>query len=662
MTIRIPFSTILYDLFPGSKGDQKTLLDAMKVFYTVRGVAPEVSLDGDTILLKVDAERIEGRERMFRDAVSLCERGKFREGRERLTVLATEDPTNSEYHRMLGQVCSEMGDQDAAINHLIDALRWDPKNKYALTMMGNIWARDRNDMETALRYYEAALAVDPKDHLAANNIAVQFMQRGDWKVAEEWFDKAMSIEPDYPNTHHGLAMVSLQQGDPASAFFEATEALRLNAKRDELYRQSYSLAKDLAGVLSAKPTGASIVRAEAQALGDISGKPVRIVAEPEIPTAAKLEIAENYDRQEHVVRFKPDYPCVEHLQLHELYHLRYTAEARTAGTNELFISRTGNKEAFIRNIGKNLTRLSKEGYSETVLANYATGLFDGLNRQIFNAPIDLFIEYDMYRDHPDMRPYQFLSLARLIDEAVQATTDKRIVELAPGDILSKSKTYNLTLAMVYHDLFGVDRVPEFKSAGLEKQTAERFYAEFKEYREDRKPGEEYELVHHWAEDLKVTPYFELINEQEYRGEASSPSAGDSLEDQLNEIEADPMDRFKDDPVKAREMRTFLEGQEALGLNMAVAMYMVDALQYFKDMPTDKVKQAALEIAMLGTQGIHPEKKGYKLASVPGKTFSGYHLLAYYYITWKLAIPEMLEQLQLPYDKEYETALLISERS
>ncbi|MCB1090831.1 MAG: hypothetical protein KDL87_04830, partial [Verrucomicrobiae bacterium] len=67
---------------------------------------------------------------------------------------------------------------------------------------------------------------------------------------------------------------------------------------------------------------------------------------------------------------------------------------------------------------------------------------------------------------------------------------------------------------------------------------------------------------------------------------------------------------------------------------------------------EAVKKSAFEIAMLGTQGIHPEKQGYKLASVPGTTFSGFHLLAYYYVSFKLVLPELLPDLQLPYDAEY----------
>lgn len=670
MVIIIPFNSILFDLFPDAQGETEGLLAAMRSYYTVHGVEPTVTLENtgrqvSQIRIELDVNKLASRTKERSQALALCEKGKFTEAQKILMKSAKEDPSDSECHRLLGQIASELGDPDEAIDHLIDALRWDPRNKHALTMMGNIWARDKVDIDTALRYYQAALEVDPSDHIAANNIAAQFLQRGEWVTAGEWFNKAMDIVPDYPNTHHGLGIVALQQGDLPSAFYSATEALRLNTKRDELYRQSFKLATDTANLLVRQVNGQAIVDAEARELEHISGKPVRIEAAADIPTAAKLEIAENYDRPEHVVRYNPNYPGVEHLQLHELYHLRYVAQARALGANELFIMRPPMKEAFIRSMAKTVTKLNKLGYAEDSIGRYVSDLFDGLNRQIFNAPVDLFIEWDMYHEHPDMRPFQYLSLAALVEEAVQATTDKRIVELSPGDILSKSKVYNLTLALLYKELFGVDRITDFKPAGLEMKLAEGFYAEFKEYRVDREPAEEYELIRHWAEDLKLTANFALVKEADYREpvmERATTTPGISLEDQLDQIEADPMDRFRNDPEKAAEMRTFLKGQEELGLNMAVAMYMVGALQYFKDMPNEQIKKTAFEIAVLGTQGIHPEKQGYKLANVPGKTFSGYHLLAYYYVSWKLAIPEMLGQLQLPYDAEYETALQFMERA
>ena len=82
---------------------------------------------------------------------------------------------------------------------------------------------------------------------------------------------------------------------------------------------------------------------------------------------------------------------------------------------------------------------------------------------------------------------------------------------------------------------------------------------------------------------------------------------------------------------------------------------MEALQYFSAMPKDKVKNIAVEIAEVGIHGISPDKKGYRVGSMPETEFSGYHLLAYYYVSWAIALPEMMDKLQLPFGKEYEVA-------
>ena len=90
--------------------------------------------------------------------------------------------------------------------------------------------------------------------------------------------------------------------------------------------------------------------------------------------------------------------------------------------------------------------------------------------------------------------------------------------------------------------------------------------------------------------------------------------------------------------------------------MAVVIFMVEALQFFEGKPKEEIKRIAFEIAMQGTQGYRPDKSDYRISSIARKTFSGYHILAYYYVSWALALPEMLSQLQLPYDEEYQLAL------
>ncbi len=237
----------------------------------------------------------------------------------------------------------------------------------------------------------------------------------------------------------------------------------------------------------------------------------------------------------------------------------------------------------------------------------------------------------------------------MLKDGIKATTEKNIVELTPKHILSNTKIYNLVGAFHFKDLFGLDLIKDFQPSTIELKEAERMYKEFLEYKTDRKAGEEYELVQHWAEDLKLQDNFELVDEIAYRNRTAS------VDDLLKSIEEDPYDLNSNKAYKDRQMDKFQKSASNIGLNMAVVMFMVDALQYFDNVPKDKIKLAAFEIATVGTQGIVPEKKGYKLSSVPNKDFSGYHLLAYYYVTWSLAIPEMVAQLHLPYDNEYAMA-------
>jgi len=210
--------------------------------------------------------------------------------------------------------------------------------------------------------------------------------------------------------------------------------------------------------------------------------------------------------------------------------------------------------------------------------------------------------------------------------------------------------------MQFKELFGFNFIKDFNATPSELKFATDFYDEYLQYKEDKKPAEEYELVLHWAEDLKLDKNFELVNEHEYRTKRTD------IDNLLLSIEKDPFDLESKDPYKERETDKFQKSQEQIGINMAVAMFMVDALQFFEAMSQDEIKKIAVDIAMQGTQGYRPDKDDYSINSVKGKTFSGYHILAYYYVSWSLAIPEMVTQLNLPYEAEYKMALTMHKPS
>jgi hypothetical protein len=168
-----------------------------------------------------------------------------------------------------------------------------------------------------------------------------------------------------------------------------------------------------------------------------------------------------------------------------------------------------------------------------------------------------------------------------------------------------------------------------------------------EYRTDKAPAEEYELLKHWGEDLKLDNYFELVPESDHRKK--------TIDTVLEQMQNDPLGLHNVDASQDRKMKKFLEANSSEDLNIAVATFMSGAIDYLQKLPIEQVKKIAFEIATVGTQGIDPHKKNYAIPSIENSSFSGYKTLAYYYVSWAIAIPEAVSQLQLPFEKEYELA-------
>jgi Flp pilus assembly protein TadD len=650
MTITHKLDAFFLALFPGLTGNsEEEIIQAVKAFYTIGDDVPVVEIEGEWLHVHFEGKKPGKSESTFQKAIALCEKRQFAEALPLVTSLLSTNPQDSELHRILGQIHSEMGDQDEAINALIDALRWNPKNSYALLMMGNIFARFKDDVETAMTYYDQALLVNPKDHISMNNIGANLMRQGKISEAKRYFEAALSANGTYPNTHYALSMVAEAEGDFAAAFESAIKAIRGTRVNDPFLPVAVRQANEVARKVLASDVGQRLWRKYQQKLEYEGEKRIKMVEDSSLPTAAKIEFAENHQRDEHIIRYKTEHPAIAHLVMHELVHLDFVLQARKTANNQLFVSNQEHRRKFIGQLEPSLKRLRQKGLGEDVISKYANDLFDGMNRQVFNAPIDLFIEDYLHEEFPELRPIQFISMHALLMESIKAVTDSFVLEVSPKDLITKSKVYNMVGAKQFADLFGVNVEDAFKATGQEKRTAESLWEEFLEYRKDRQPGEEYELVQHWAEDLHLSGNFELVSEESYFARR------DGLHKFLQDIEQNPFQPIDDPETVKRETEAFKKSQDREEVNMAVVMFMIEALNYFKNLSAQTIKQIAFEIAMQGTQGYRPDQKNYRLNLIPDKRFSGYHILAYYYVSWMLSAPEMVPQLGLPYDKEWEMA-------
>lgn len=641
----------MYELFPTESKNIEQLKSSLKAYYTLGPFEPKIEISENEIIITVDSNKYLEDKDEYQKLISLCESGNYNKAKPLAEQLIKKSPNVSEYHRILGQILSDQGDQEEAINCLIDALRWNPNNKFALLMMGNIFAKFKKDNNTANIYYNQVLINNPTDHITLVNIGVLVFQQGQLKEALKYINKAIEVQPNYPNAYMALAKIAEANQDWQTAITNATETLKRCTKKDVIYQNAlYALTESCTNFMEENDALPIINKYKGQ-LETIGNKNINITENNTIENPAKIEIAEYHKKEQHNVFFKANYKGYQHLVMHELVHLDFVLQARKINENQLFTSDAIGKDLFLKKYEKSILKKLPQHLDTATVNKIVHSLFHGINSRAYNAPIDLFIEDFLYKTYPALRPFQLISLMRLIEENIKAVTDKAILKTFPNEIISKNKVYNIVMAMHFKELFGVDTIENYNGNKVEMTTAKTLFQEFKEYQNDRKPAEEYELVQHWAEDLELHHYFQLIPE--------NPQDLKTFETVLEEMQSDPFGINARDKKEERKMKAFLDNHADSDTNKAVVMYMVGALQHFKPLPIDKVKALAFEFATLGIAGIDPKKENYSIPSIKDKIFTGYQTLAYYYTSWAIAMPDQVAQLQLPFDKEFALAKQIT---
>ncbi len=93
------------------------------------------------------------------------------------------------------------------------ALALDPQNAAAYTTLGNIAAKSSvADYETAIKYYERAIAADPQSTTAHLWLSQAWQDIGFFDRAEQSVKACLQVDPNYPLCLYTYAEVALQQG------------------------------------------------------------------------------------------------------------------------------------------------------------------------------------------------------------------------------------------------------------------------------------------------------------------------------------------------------------------------------------------------------------------------------------------------------------------
>ncbi|MCG9874536.1 MAG: tetratricopeptide repeat protein [Leptospiraceae bacterium] len=281
---------LFYSLFPDlTKGDTKSIKQAMARYYSTPFFQPDVSVENDRVIIHIYTDQLESLEMDYKRAIALCDSGKFNDAKILLASLIEKNPTNSDFYRILGQIHSEEGDQDAAINHLIEALKWNNQNTYALTMMGNILFLHKEDPDTALIYFNQVLKINPNDHLALNNIGSQLGKLGRMDEARSYLERALESNPEFSNTYLGLGIIADNSGNHKEAFDYYLAGLRHNSKKDDLFQKTIGNLVELCNRIVENDFGNSIIDRSKSDLESRSGVPILIEESSDVPYYAKIE-------------------------------------------------------------------------------------------------------------------------------------------------------------------------------------------------------------------------------------------------------------------------------------------------------------------------------------------------------------------------------------
>mgnify|MGYP001281213283 FL=1 len=148
--------------------------------------------------------------------------------------------------------------------------------------------------------------------------------------------------------------------------------------------------------------------------------------------SAVSQMAWKHKRNEHRVRYRMrSEEMTPHLIAHELEHIVLEQEARQINRNRFFATTAKTREYAVLAIADHITKLQRQGYAEDRISNIMLKLIQGLTGQIFNLPLDMLIERNLYNKYPDLRHSQFASLYQMHMEGLHTFTNPEIKQLTP---------------------------------------------------------------------------------------------------------------------------------------------------------------------------------------------------------------------------------------
>ena len=522
MELRVPIADLAVLL-----GSEATMLDSdglrakLADFYGFLPDSAEMRVDQDVVVLSwpdaTTSNKAEA-ERLAQKAAQRAQRGEHAKARDILKAALALDPSLGDARRDLAMVCVEMGEMDEAKNHLIEVLKLNPSDAWALVILANNYVREDEDFDTAKRFLQRALELKPDDPWAMNSLAAVLTQTGDEEEGMMLCDEILRKHPGFaiPYMNKTLWLVKAQK------FTEAASVLREMFKCDEAqdaraataFAQGRSTYVKVQNFIANNKRGQSemLVDQLAAKAGELSGFPVKVTTGPlEALVAAKIAMAWKHGADHHLLTIREgDMPEIlkDHHALHELNHVLMETEARKAGANRWFMTTPDSRNAAFASMDKEVRQMQRKGYEPEAIAQGVNQLYHGAVGFLYNCPLDMLIEQRIHRDYPQLEEVQFCGVEQLAHDALTVTMRKDLRDFVPPTLQRINDTLNGAYALFVDDLFG--NATAFSAEYRAMPTfavSEEFFEIFKESSATFQPGNEYRLVDAYAEKLGIHDWY-----------------------------------------------------------------------------------------------------------------------------------------------------------
>ena len=123
-------------------------------------------------------------------------------------------------------------------------LKWVPFSDetvaHVLSSMGDAWY-GKGDQQTAIRFYERALEIDPNHVPALSGMGDVYFEMGLYKQTIALYDKALSLSPEDRNSYYQRGRAYKEQGSYRAALQDFHRAIRITPDDLETLKEIPSL-------------------------------------------------------------------------------------------------------------------------------------------------------------------------------------------------------------------------------------------------------------------------------------------------------------------------------------------------------------------------------------------------------------------------------------